>query len=129
MKFIKIMLASAVLVFAGVASAQVVGVVGWAQGGSATSGSAVQGGGGSGAALIGVSGTQTTANSSNLSGALVTQTPGGTQVITESVSTGGMQSTSGALGLAAAGSGSAFSAGGGATGGGGQLGGAFFAAP
>ena len=94
------------------ASAQVLGVVGWAQGGSATSGSAVNGSGGSGAAFIGVSGTQTTAGSSNLSGALVTQVPGSTSVITESVSAGGMQSTSGALGLAAAGSGSAFSAGG-----------------
>ena len=129
MKYFIASLFAAMLAFSGIATAQTVGVVGWAQGATANSGSIVGGSGGSGAAFAGVSGTQTTAGSSNLSGALVTQTPGSTQTITESVSAGGMQSTSGALGLAAASSGSSFGAGGGATGSGGQFGGAFFAAP
>jgi len=129
MKFILSMVFASLIAISGLANAQVIGAVGWIQGGTATSGSGVNGGGGSGAAFAGISGTQTTAGSSNLSGSLVTQTPGQTQVVTESLSAGGMQSTSGALGLAAAGSSSAFGAGGSATGGGGQLGGAFFAAP
>jgi len=115
--FIKVLFAS-LLVFAGAANAQfVVGVVGWSQGGGASSSSGVNGGGGSGAALAGISGTQTTATASNISAAQVKQVPGSTVVITESLSNGGMQSTSGALGLAAAGSTSNFASGGAANGG------------
>jgi len=109
------------LAVSSVASAQsFIAGAGYLQGGSATSGSTVSGGGASGAALAGISGTQTTAGASNVSGTLITQTPGTTSVVTESVSAGGMQSTSGALGLAAAGSGSTFGAGGTASGAGGQ---------
>ena len=126
LKFISAVFA-ATLLFSGVVSAQVVAGAGFLQGGTATSTSGVNGGGGSGAAFAGISGTQTTAASSNVSGAQVVQTPGNTLVITESVSTGGMQSTSGALGLAGAGSGSAFGADGTATGVGGQGGFVIFA--
>ena len=130
MKYIFASLFAALIAFSGAASAQlVIGVVGWSQGGGATSGSNVSGAGGSGAAIAGISGTQTTAASSNLSAAQTTQTPGVSTTVTESISSGGMQSTSGALGLAGAGSGSSFSAGGFAGGGGGQSGGAFFIAP
>lgn len=129
MKYLISVAIASMLVFTGAASAQVLGVVGWGQGGGATSSSAVGGAGGSGAALFGLSGTQTSATSGNVSGALVTQTPGTTNVITESVSTGGMQSTSGALGLAGAASGSVFGATGSATGAGGQLGAGLFFAP
>ncbi len=129
MKYIVSALIASVMAVSGAASAQVLGVVGWAQGGGATSSSSVGGAGGSGAAIFGLSGTQTTATSGNLSGALVTQTPGTTNVITESLSSGGMQSTSGALGLAGAASGSGFNSGGSATGAGGQIGAGLFFAP
>ena len=109
------------LAVSSVASAQsFIAGAGYLQGGSAASSSGVSGAGGSGAAIAGISGTQTTAASSNLSGTVIKQVPGGTSVVTESVSNGGMQSTSGALGLAAAGSTSNFGANGTASGLGGQ---------
>ena len=129
MRKIALALITGIMVMTGAASAQIVGAVGWLQGGTANSASAVQGGGGSGAAIIGVAGTTTQASSGNVSQSLVTQTPGVNNVQTGSVSTGQMSSLSGALGLAGAGSGSAFGSNGAATGAGGQIGGALFAAP
>ena len=112
----KFILAFALVCFAPLASAQL--AAGWLQGGGATSTSGVEGIGGTGSIGAGIAYSGGEATSSNLSGSLVTQTPGTTTVITESYSDGGQQSLSGSLGGAGGFSGNAYSADGGAIGGG-----------
>ncbi|RLA58467.1 MAG: hypothetical protein DRQ89_15340 [Epsilonproteobacteria bacterium] len=64
--FISALLAS-MLAISGVATAQVLGVVGWAQGGGANSSSNVSGGGGGGSAGNGFAFQASGANATNLS--------------------------------------------------------------
>ena len=110
----KLLIGIALFAFAGLASAQVIGGVigGYGQVVGASSESSVGFGGGSGAALIGIAGSTTTVGSSNISASTATQSLGTSQVISESLSGGGITTTSGALGLAGAQSGGGGSAGG-----------------